>query len=390
MVRIAFIEESSYGVTPGAGNFSTARFISEALSGTPETVESQQIRTDRQNSGQIVTGLTVGGELSFELAKEDALDLFIASAMYSSWATQSLVTVALTIDIDTFKLSRASGDWSATLAVGDFIKLAGFTNPLNNVYVMVKEVTDADDLFFVGPEGMADEVGVGTTYKRADKIAIGVTKKSFSMEKAFIDLTTKAINYRGMIVNTMELNIAYGELVTGSFSFSGNDYETADAAGEFITNARTINAAATTDTLNGSIDMPFIASSATGVLADSDLDIRDVTLSLNNNLAAQNVIGDIAPRDYSAGTAAVEISLAAYLKDAAWSVLANKLTQTPFALGFMTKNAGGGYGFFMPAVQVSFDDPASAGQNQDIVLEMSGRAKVGSAGQSALTMYRLV
>lgn len=61
LVRVAFIEEVAYGVTPGAGNFETARFTSENLSGTPDTVESQQIRTDRMSSGQVVTGLQVAG-----------------------------------------------------------------------------------------------------------------------------------------------------------------------------------------------------------------------------------------------------------------------------------------------------------------------------------------
>lgn len=388
-VRIAFIEESSYGVTPGSGNFSTARFVSEAFSGTPETVESQQIRTDRQSSGQIVTGLTVGGEMGFELAKEAALDLFIASAMLSSWDTLALVTVDMDIDASAKTLTRATGDFTATLVVGDILTLAGFTDPENNVEIMIAELVSATVVRYIGPEGMiTDAASTGTTYKRADKISIGTTKKSFSMEKAFLDLTTKAIIYRGMMVNTMELNVAFGELVGGSFGFSGNDYVTADAANEFITDGRTINAAATTSTLNGSVDMPFLGSSAVGDLDSAGLDIQSVSMNLNNNMSAQNVIGDIAPRDYSPGTAAIEISLSAYLKDAAWATLAKKLNQDSFALGFMVKNSGGWYGFFMPAIQVSFEDPSSGGQNQEISLEMTGRAKVGAAGESALTIYR--
>jgi len=42
----------------------------------------------------------------------------------------------------------------------------------------------------------------------------------------------------------------------------------------------------------------------------------------------------------------------------------------------------------MPAVQVSFDDPASGGQNQDVLISMTGTAKVGDAGESALTIYK--
>lgn len=389
LVRIAFIPESTYGVTPAAGNFQTARFISEGLSGSPDTVESQQIRVDRMSSGQVVTGLQVGGDLSFELAREAALDEFIQSAMYSTWNNLATVTADLTITTGAATIDRAAGSFITDgLAIGDFLQLAGFSNAENNVLVMVTGITDADTITYVGPEDMVDEAGSGTTYERGDKIGIGTTKNSFSMEKAFTDLTTKAIVYRGMIASSMSLDVAFGSLISGSFSFSGNDYETVNAGVDFITDGRTLDAPATTNTLNGSVDMPFIASAGTGALSTSDLKLQSVNISMDNNLSAQNVIGSIAPEDYSAGTAQIEISLTAYLRDDAWNILGKKLTQEAFALGFVVQNAGGYYGFFMPSVQVSFDDPASGGQNQDITLDMSGQAKVGSNGESALTIYR--
>ena len=70
-------------------------------------------------------------------------------------------------------------------------------------------------------------------------------------------------------------------------------------------------------------------------------------------------------------------------------MLPKKLTQEPFELGFMLKNSGGVYGFYIPALQVSFDDPNSAGQNQDVMLSMKGMAKVGDSGESALVIYKL-
>jgi len=389
LVRVAFIKETVYGETPVAGNFSTARFTAESLSGTPDTVESKQIRTDRMSSGQVVTGLKVEGELQFELAKESALEEFMSSAMYNPWNTLALVTVDMDLDATLKTLTRASGSFVTDgLVVGDFVTLAGFTNTENNVQVMVTNVT-ALVLTFAGPESVITETGsTGTTYKRADKLTIGTSKQSFSMEKKFTDLTDKGINYRGMIASEMSLNVAFGELITGSFKFQGNDYQTVDLAADFITDARTVNAPATTNTMNGSIDMPFLASSAIGALAVSDFDIQNVSIKMNNNLTAQTVIGDIAPKDYSAGTAAIEISMSAYLKDAVWSILGKKLTQDPFAMGFMVKNTGGWYGFYMPAIQVSFEDPSSAGQNQDIMLAMSGTSKVGATGESALVIYR--
>jgi hypothetical protein len=254
---------------------------------------------------------------------------------------------------------------------------------------MVTEVTSATVLKFAGPSSIASETGTGTTYKRADKLSIGTTKKSFSMEKQFTDLTTKGINYTGMIASSMELNVAYGEIVTGSFGFSGNGYVTADSASELITNSRTVDAPATSQSMNGSVDMPFLASSAIGTLAVSDFDIQNISISLDNNVNPQNAIGTIAPKDYSAGTAAISIGMSAYLKNSVWSILDKKLSQDSFALGFGVKNSGGFYGFYLPAIQVSFDDPASGGANQDVMLDMNGTARVGSAGESALVIYKV-
>lgn len=391
LVKITKINEVSYGVTPGAGNFQTSRYISESLSGSPQTVESKQIRTDRMSSGQITTGLQVQGGLNFELAKESVLEDFMASAMSNDWNVLALVNVDLSYNAGTKLLTRAAGSWITDgIVKGDVITLAGFVNTVNNTQFMVAEVQSATVIRLVVKGGITfvTEAGTGTSFKRSDKLTIGLQKKSFSIQKEFLDLTTKAIIYRGMLAATMDLNVTFGELINGSFGFNGNNHFVADAANEFITDGRTVDAPATTDSLNGSIDMPFLANDAIGVFDDASLDLRSVAIALDNNLTPQNVIGDVAPKDYSQGTARINIDLSAYLTNAAWALLGKRLTQEAFSLGFMVQNLDGYYGFFMPAIQVSFDDPASAGQDQDIILTMSGQAKVGDLGESALVIYR--
>lgn len=384
-VRLAFIAESTYGETPATGNFTTARYTSESLSGTPNTVESQQIRTDRLSSGQVLVGLGISGTMNFELAKESALENLMESAMYSTWNTADPDAVNLSINATLKRITRSTGTFD--LAVGDFITLSGFTNAANNTQVMVSALISTTVIEYVGPT-LVTETGTGTSLARADKLSIGTTKKSFSMEKAFLDLTNKALVYKGMVASNMGLNFTYGQLATGSFQLSGKSYLIADEASELITNTRTLNAAATSKTLNGSIDMPFLASSALGSLATTGFDIQSVTLALNNNLTAQNVIGELAPVDYSSGTAQISVTLSAYIGNNMWSVLSKKLSQESFALAFQVKNSDGWYGFYLPAVQVTFEDPASAGQNKDIMVSMTGTAKVGSSGEKALTIYR--
>lgn len=385
----AQVTAAETSLATGSGQANQVRFASEKYSGTPETVESQQIRTDRMSSGQVVTGLTVAGGHNFELSKETALEDFLESAMFNAWETHAPVNGSFELNLSTKKLIRATGSFiDEGVEVGDVIVLSNFANSANNVPVMATAVTDLE-VTFAHPTGMATAASEAATYQIADKLSIGTTKKSLSIEKAFLDLTNKAIIYKGCLVSQMELNIAYGSLISGSFETMGNDYDTADAANEFaVTYGEYISDPATTNTLNGSVDMPFLVTNVTGSYVQDAFCLQSLNLTLNNNLTPQTCIGNSAPENYNPGTASIQVDLSSYLKDANWDLLAKKLSQEPFAIGFIVKNTDGWYGFYLPALQVSFEDPASGGQNQDISMAMAGTAKVGSGGVSALNIYR--
>lgn len=381
----AFAEDN---LESGSGEFKTARFTSEQYSGTPETTESQQIRTDRMSSGQVVTGLAVEGGHNFELAKETAIEDFMESAMFNAWETFTAVNGTFSLNLTTKKLIRTVGSFvDEGVEAGMFVKLTNFANSANNVIVFVHTVSELE-LTFAHPTGMATAAAEAATYQICDKLSIGTTKKSLTVEKTFLDLTNKAIIYKGCLVSQMELNIEYGSLVSGSFQTMGNDHDLADAASEFASYLEYFDDPATTNSLNGSVDMPFVATNVTGSWAQDAFCLQKLNLSLNNNLTVQNCIGRSAPENYSPGTANVTADLSSYLKDANWDMLTRKLTQESFGLGFMVKNTDGWYGFYIPALQVSFEDPASGGQNQEISMDMSGVAKVGSNQESALTIYR--
>lgn len=372
----------------GLLSFQTARFTQEKYSGTPATTESAQIRTDRQSSGQVVTGLTVDGGHTFELAKELAIEDFLESAMFNSWVTSALVSGSFALNLTTKKLIRTSGSFvNEGVKVGDFIQLSAFVASGNNTIVMATAVS-ALEVTFAHPTGMVDASAEAAAYQICDKLAVGTTKKSLTVEKTFLDLTTKALIYRGCLVSQMEMKVEYGSLISGSFDTQGNDYENADQASEFASNGEYFADPATTNTLNGSVDMPFVATDVAGEWDQDLFCLQSIDLTLNNNLTVQNCIGKAAPENYSPGTAQIGAQLSSYLKDANWDLLNRKLSQESFALGYMVKNDGGFYGFFMPAIQVSFDDPASGGANQEISLSMTGVAKVGSSGESALSIYR--
>ena len=375
--------------TAGAGSFKTARFVSEQYSGTPETTESAQIRTDRLSSGQVVTSLAVEGGHNFELAKEEALEDFMESALFNAWETSSVKSATMTIDTGAQSIARSSGSFITDgVVVGDFLKLTNFADAANNTVVMVMEVVSATIIRYAGPTTIVAVSNDAANFQVCDKLTIGSTKKPLTIEKTFTDLTTKALIYRGCMVSQMDLSIEYGALVSGSFQTMGTDYDAADAASEFASYLEYFADAATTNSMNGSVDMPFLATNVTGSWVQDAFCLQSLSLSLNNNFTVQNCIGTAAPEDYSPGTAQVSVDLSSYLKDGNWGLLAKKLSQESFGLGFQIENTGGWYGFFLPALQVTFDDPQAGGANQEISLDMTGVAKVGANGEKSLTIYR--
>ena len=69
-------------------------------------------------------------------------------------------------------------------------------------------------------------------------------------------------------------------------------------------------------------------------------------------------------------------------------MLAKKLSQEPFQLGWVLSNVSGWYGFYLPAVQVSFDDPSAGASNEILSMDMSGTGKVGPNNEKSLYIYR--
>ena len=89
-VAVRYVEESTYGVTPAdSANWQAIRFTSEALSGTPNTSTSSEIRSDRMIADQIKTGLSVGGDISFELSSGTFDDL-LEAVMCDTWTNNTL------------------------------------------------------------------------------------------------------------------------------------------------------------------------------------------------------------------------------------------------------------------------------------------------------------
>ena len=400
LVSVVYVPETVYGVpdTPLSGvTAETTRFTSETLSGSPTTTESQNIRTDRMSSGQVITGLEVGGDLNIELAAGKFYEDFIEAGMMSTWTAAASLNTDVTLtptDAVTATLTTVGDMSTIPIAVGDVLQLVPATG--TPVTVTVISITSTTEAVVATTEGQAAISSVTMDVTLPAYVDIGANARSFTIAKSYLDvqhlLTTDdhSQTYPGSLVSGFSFSAAYGEIVTGSFSTMGNDYiqEPADSYEQQIVAAGgTVNPAATTQSLNASVDVPLLTADGTS----ATFCVENLTITLDNGLDPSNCIGEAAPQGYTLGTAAVSVEMSIYLGDESYDTFQpKKLTQEPISLTINMQNADGGYSFAFAAVQLSFPDPASDGQNEQTMLDASGTGKVGANGESALRVYKLV
>jgi hypothetical protein len=400
LVQITYEEEDlGYGVRmpPDAGSIMyTARFTDESLSGTPATTESQELRTDRMSSGQVVTGLDVAGPINWELSEDQFFDDWFEASMMSRWIPEQDLptTVDLVPDPVNDQLATLTlADEFAAAVVGSVITFTPASG--TKVICQVISVDTPSTIFTVGTrrgqEAVTGEVLTVTIPSYAD---IGSEQISFLVGKAYTDVINdpgtdeNSQTYTGTLSSGFSVTAAYGDIVSGTFNTMSNGYE--QEAPSYVQQVEaaggTINPAGTTNPLNASIDVPLVMVGG----SPSDFCVETLTIDLDNGLAAQNCIGKTAPTGYTLGTAAVSITTSIYLSASSYAAfMPEKLTQDPIAMLVTIENGSGGYGFELTAVQLSFPDPAATGQNQDTMIDAEGVGKVGPNGESALRIHKL-
>lgn len=399
LVSIVYEEEAEYGVRvePSAGSLMyTARFTDESLSGTPATTTSTELRVDRMSSGQVVTGLDVGGGINFELSDDQFFDDWLEAAMMNRWVAEQPLATTVTLvpdGADDQKAVLTITDEFAAAVVGSVITFT--TGAGDSVVCQVMTVDTPSTVFTVGTKrGEAAVSAESLTIAIPSYVDIGAEQISFLVNKSYTDVEHDATTdvhsqtYGGSLVSGFSINAAYGEIVTGTFNSLGNSYllEEPSYQQQVVTAGGTITPAGTSNPLNASIDVPLVMVAG----EPTDFCIENLTIELDNGLTPQNCIGKTAPTGYTLGTAAITVNTSIYLSDTAYdSFMPAKLTQDPISMLVTMENQDGGYIFELTAVQLSFPDPAATGQNQQTMIEAAGVGKVGPNGTSSLRVHKL-
>lgn len=364
-VQLAGIEEVTWGVTP-ASALTAIRYTTENLAHRIETTRSDEVRSDRQVTAIVPVGSNVEGGFDLEMSFA-AHDIYYQAIFGNDFTTDQSFGPVITVSAASADNSfNDSGSGFPTLVPGQWIYVKGFVDPANIGYFEVVSQTTAK---IIVTGGILVTEGVGPSVEIHDStVTNGVDKNSFTLEKDLSDVT-QFFGFTGCRANTLSLNIASRQKVTGTFSFLGKAGAldiTTIGVGAYV-------AAPTNEIMNASSNVGKLLEG--GASLGAGVFIQTLSVELNNNL---RVIDGVGQAD------AVEIGLGRFVASGSYTALFQSevlfdkyLNSTDSSLSVvLTDPDGNTHVLSFPAIVYTNGDVVGTGNDEEVVASLEWEAKM--------------
>lgn len=193
----------------------------------------------------------------------------------------------------------------------------------------------------------------------------GTTRSSYTIQKLFQDMTTPQYhNYKGCVVESMNLKMEIGKIIEGSFSFMsfGVTVATSQIAGA------TFVAAPTTTPMNAVVNVQDF--SIDGVPYSGC--ISSLSLTIKNNVRAIMCIGSLQPKDMKLGTLEVTGDMEFYFNEG--SNYATFVAGTEFDFSFnLIDDVGNKYSVDIQRAKFESGEVVAGGKNSDVMFSAKWR-----------------
>jgi len=372
-VNVAYIKELVFGVTPTVSpELQDIRYTGETLRKDPATVQSQEIRSDRQVPDVIRTGISMSGDLNFEWSY-GTYDVLLSSVFQhgAAWTTGSTITAS---DISAASADQSfnstAGAFDAThFAAGRIIKVSGFTGAsttANGIW-RVKTRSSANKIIVQGIAALiVDAAGETVTVVSGAYIRNGITFESYSFEKAYLDVASTFELANGVGLNTWGITIAPDQIITGSFGMLGRDLvPTAATAGDGG------NTAQSTTSVMNAVDhiMGFMLASPSDVAGGNSQNLVSLDINIGNNLGARLQPGKLGAVSMRSGTCDVTGTISLYNEGNVLPLVFSNHGQSGFMVPFRDEN-GNIIVIDVPRVRFKTGGRNAEGINQDVIVEL--------------------
>lgn len=354
-----YIEEVTIGTTPAAA-LRKLNVVSSSIDGQISTTVSNQINPNRSESDLIRTEGSTSGDIAVEWQHASYND-FIEGAVGSDWSTPFALTatdISAAAADDSYN-SVAAAFSTANILPGHWIKVSGFATAANNGIFRVVSVTTAK--IIVAGSLVNEAAGPSVTVK-GQSIRNGVTRKSYSIEKEFTDLTTTFVSHKGMVVNSLSLSAAVGSIVTGSINFNG------------MTTAYSTTTIGTGADLSQISNEVFDPTDSIGTIYVDGVAfascVRSINLTLNNSTRFTQCLGQLFPSNVNIGTLGISGDMEIYFND--YTMIDKFLNGTAISLSYSFSDSVGNHLVVdIPNVKFSAGSLTGLSKQSDIMVSLS-------------------
>lgn len=376
-----YVAEATYGTTPATPAFKPIRHTSTTLGLSKESLQSEEIRDDRQIADFRHGAYQVGGDMNIELSFASFDDL-LEAVLLGTW-TATKTTGAQSFSATVGTVVRSAGSFLTDgFAVNDVVINSGFTNAGNNGRFRISALT-ATVLTLTALEGQTMVVEAAAAGRQVNSLRAilkaGTVRRSFTVERFFGDILTIDKPYHrftGVEFNTLALAISANAMITGTLGVLGQNMTTDTA----IVAGATYAAPTTTSPLD----------SFTGTLNEAGIPIAVITeiqLNVENGLEARFVVGSKASIRPSIGRSNCSGQITAYFEN---SLLLDKfINETESNIVFeLPDGAGNKYIFTLPRIKYNGGQPDVEGEGP-ITLSMPFQALLNAATSTNIQIERV-
>lgn len=381
------VKETVYGTTPASPAFKRLRHTGMTLGIQRGSLQSEELRPDRQISDFRLGAVAIGGDINTELSFSSFDDL-LEAVMLGTWTVKATITAAtISAALADQSFNDSANGLNIGFAIGDLIVTTGFTTPANNGTFRVASVA-AGKITVTKPDGTAaglvvEAAGAGHKLETTETVLkAGTTRRSFSILRQFTDIdpTGEGLPYhlfKGIEFNTLALSVSPTAIITASFGVLGRE------------GAAPSNTAPAGSTYAAATSTPPL-DAFTGALTSSGAVVGEVTelsISLENGLEVRNVVGSkltIRPsvgRSNATGSATVFFETATFLKKFINEENSDLSIELP-------DGAGNSYIFTVPRFKFTGGQPDVSGQGS-ITLAMPFQAILDPTTASNIVIRRI-
>lgn len=369
-ILVSYGEETSYGGALLAAKMINARVSSFEPEQKTETIESDELRSDRNIVDIFRTSISGAIRMQSEFSYSSYDEWLRAQLCSADWTAvvnaATFTNMSVTVPGGVNTITRGAGAWEAGMTPGRWMRFSGFANAANNGYFKILTVAGTPGVMTVSGGTMVAEATVtGAAARAGGFISNGTTFRSFKFEGQFTDLTNEYISLPGKVFGGADLSIAPKQMAKLGWDLIGKSEIGAGA---------TIGDGANT-AVNANVPMNCVDNVLAIIENGSQLLVNGFTWKADNGLRTNENVGVLGPSAIKTGKARFTGTQRMYFATRSLMDAYRNFTQRSHAI-VLRDSAGNAYVIDCPATVYTGGKQVAGGKDTDIIADMQWAAKM--------------